>query len=49
MVVDKHVLFNYCPTGSQIADFMTKPIESVLFARFRDIALSELPLSAQPT
>jgi hypothetical protein len=40
MVVDKHVLFNYCPTGSQLADFMTKPLESVLFAKFRDQALS---------
>jgi hypothetical protein len=45
MVVDKHVLFNYCPTGSQIADFMTKPLEAVLFSRFRDLTLSELPLT----
>ncbi len=43
MVVDKHVTFNYCPTGSQIADFMTKPLESMLFARFRDIALCAFP------
>jgi len=43
MVVDKHVVFNYCPTGSQIADFLTKPLESMLFARFRDIALSVFP------
>jgi hypothetical protein len=43
MVVDKHVTFNYCPTGSQIADFMTKPLESLLFARFRDIALCAFP------
>ena len=43
MVVDKHVVFNYCPTGSPIADFLTKPLESMLFARFRDIALSVFP------
>jgi hypothetical protein len=43
MVVDKHVSFNYCPTGSQIADFMTKPLESVLFTRFRDATLCVPP------
>jgi len=43
LVVDKHVTFNYCPTGSQFADFMTKPLESILFARFRDATLSVYP------
>jgi hypothetical protein len=43
MVVDKHVVFNYCPTGSQIADFMTKPLESIAFTRFRDLTLSVFP------
>jgi len=43
MVVDKHVSFNYCPTDCQFADFMTKPLESVQFARFRDGSLYALP------
>jgi hypothetical protein len=43
MVVDKHVSFNYCPTGSQLADFMTKPLESVLFTKFRDATLGIFP------
>ena len=45
MVVDKHVVLNYCPTGSQFADFMTKPLESTLFLRFRDATLYALPSS----
>jgi hypothetical protein len=43
MVVDKHVAFHYCPTDCQFADFMTKPLESTVFARFRDNALYALP------
>ena len=39
LVVDKHVTFNYCPTKSQFADFMTKPLEPVPFVRFRDAIL----------
>ena len=39
LVVDKHVTFNYCPTESQFADFMTKPLEPVPFVRFRDAIL----------
>jgi hypothetical protein len=45
MVVDKHVAFNYCPTSSQFADFMTKPLEATMFSRFRDATLFALPSS----
>ena len=39
-VVEKNVQFNYCPTGEQLADFFTKPLEEDLFLKFRGRLLS---------
>ena len=39
-VVEKNVQFNYCPTGEQLADFFTKPLEEDLFLKFRRRLLS---------
>jgi hypothetical protein len=39
LVVDKQITFNYCPTEFRLADFITKPLESTLFMKFRDQAL----------
>ena len=36
LVVDKLVEFVYCPTDVQLADFFTKPLDSQLFAKFRN-------------
>ena len=41
MVVDKHVTFEYCPTASQLADFLTKPLDPVTFVRFRDAIMHQ--------
>ena len=35
-VVDGTVKFVYCPTGEQLADFFTKPLEEDLFMKFRN-------------
>ena len=35
-VVDGTVKFAYCPTGEQLADFFTKPLEQDLFMKFRN-------------
>ena len=40
LVLDKQVEFKYCPTNLQIADFLTKPLDSAKFCRFRDQLLS---------
>ena len=41
MVVEKHVTFEYCPTASQLADFLTKPLDPVTFVRFRDAIMHQ--------
>ena len=41
MVVDKHVTFEYCPTASQLADFLTRPLDLVTFVRFRDVIMHQ--------
>ena len=35
LVLDKQVQFKYCPTDLQLADFLTKPLESMKFRSFR--------------
>jgi len=35
LVLDKQVQFKYCPTDLQLADLLTKPLESVKFRSFR--------------
>jgi hypothetical protein len=39
-VADKQVVFKYCPTDLQYADFLTKPLDSVKFSYFRDQILT---------
>ena len=36
LVVDKIVEFVYCPTDVQLADFFTKPLDSLFFCKFRN-------------
>ena len=38
-VKDSTVSVTYCPTGSMVADIMTKALDRVLFQRFRDMLL----------
>ena len=38
--VDKEVEFRYCPTGHQIADFFTKPLDETKFLWFRKSLVS---------
>jgi hypothetical protein len=38
-VKDSTVSVTYCPTGSMVADIMTKALDRVLFERFRDMLL----------
>jgi hypothetical protein len=40
LVVDKRVEFVYCPTDLQLADFFTKPLDSIKFCKFRDTMMS---------
>lgn len=40
LVVDKEVEFKYTPSDMQLADFFTKPLDSVKFTRFRDYILT---------
>jgi hypothetical protein len=40
LVVDKRVEFVYCPTDLQLADFFTKPLDSIKFRRFRDFMMT---------
>ena len=36
LVVDKQIQFKYCPTDLQLADMLTKPLDSTKFLKFRD-------------
>ena len=40
LVVDKQVEFTYTPSELQLADFFTKPLDSIKFIRFRDFIMS---------
>jgi len=40
LVVDKRVEFVYCPTDLQLADFFTKPLDSIKFCKFRDTMMT---------
>ena len=35
----------YCPTGKMIADFFTKPLQGLLFRKFRDVVLGYIHIS----
>ena len=36
LVLDKQIQFKYCPTDLQLADMLTKPLDSTKFLKFRD-------------
>ena len=36
LVLDKQIQFKYCPTDLQLADMLTKPLDSIKFLKFRD-------------
>ena len=36
LVLDKQIQFKYCPTDLQLADLLTKPLDSIKFLKFRD-------------
>ena len=40
LVVDNQVEFTYTPSELQLADFFTKPLDSIKFIRFRDFIMS---------
>jgi hypothetical protein len=33
----------WCPTGEMIADFLTKPLQGVMFCKFRDLLMGVVP------
>jgi hypothetical protein len=35
-IAAKDIAVEYCPTGDMLADFFTKPLQGVLFKKFRD-------------
>jgi hypothetical protein len=40
------VQVEWCPTKKMVADFMTKPLQSSLFKKFRDLIMGALPTEA---
>ena len=35
----------YCPTGSMVADYFTKPLQGAIFRKLRDIVIGRVPIS----
>jgi hypothetical protein len=42
------VSLSYCPTGSMVADIMTKALDRILFERFRDMLLDGKDMDGAP-
>jgi hypothetical protein len=42
-IENKELRVEYCPTGSMLADFFTKPLQGGLFMKFRDQVMGVVP------
>lgn len=43
----ERIQLQYCPTDTMLADFLTKPLQGALFARFRAVILGHAPVASQ--
>jgi hypothetical protein len=44
-IARKEVAIQYCPTKQMVADYFTKPLQGVLFYKFRDQVMGVVPMS----
>jgi hypothetical protein len=44
-IARKEVAIQYCPTKEMVADYFTKPLQGILFYKFRDQIMGVVPMN----
>jgi hypothetical protein len=47
-IASGEVTVEYCPTGEMVADFFTKPLQGILFKKFRNFIMNVDPSATSP-